>query len=268
MTRVEILNIRLEQFSNDLEKIENRRTDLWRRRKDELKRVLSKYFHVSGDKFTVEFSDTRAFLIDAEKGRYWSIVEAIVDERWSREDDADKGEDLRISHNGSTYKDIGEWVLDEAQARFEFIQCAVDHKDDILAEWNVVSAKYEKFIDSFRSKEMELRKAYNSQAEDIRKLEEEAMIVKLTSDGVEFTKDNRGNLPELDVRFDWTLRNVSGLKITKTTPSGKSADLVITQKFRNWNSDRVEVKEQFIEKVRMDKVSRFLRSNEELIKND
>lgn len=268
MTRVEILNIRLNQFSNDLEKIENRRSALWRRRKDELKRVLSKYFHVSNDKFTIDFSDTRASLIDAEKGRYWSIVEAIVDERWSREDDADKGEDLRLSHNGSSYKEIGEWVLDESQARFEFMQCAVDHKDDILAEWNAVSDKYEKFMRSFYSKERELRKAYDSQAKDIKALEDEAMMSKLTSKGVEFTKDSRGNFPELDVRFDWTLRNVSGLKITKTTPSGKSADLVITQKFRNWNSDGVEVKEQFVEKVRMDKVNKFLRYNDELIKND
>jgi len=92
------------------------------------------------------------------------------------------------------------------------------------------------------------------------------MIAKLTSDGVEFTKDKRGNLPELKVKWDWTLRNVAGLKVTRTSSSGKSADIVITQKFRNWNSDGVEVTEQVVEKVRMDKVKSLLRNNEELIK--
>ena len=265
MTRVEILNIRLNQISNDLEQLENRRSALWRRRRQELKRVLEKFFHVSNEKFTIDFSDTRASLIDSEKGRHWSIVEAIVDEKWSREDDSDKGEDLRISHNGSTFRQIGEWVLDEAQARFEFMQCAVDHRDDILAEWNTVSKKYETLMSSFWSKERELRNAFNSQQKDIRLLEDEAMMNKLTSDGVEFSKDSRGNLPDLPVKWDWTLRNVASIKVTRTTPSGKSADLMVTQKFRNWNTEGVEVREELVEKVRMDKVNTFLRNNEELI---
>ena len=266
MTRVEILNFRLDQFSNDLEKIENRRSALWSRRKNELKRVLQKYFQISDDKFTIEFSDTRASLIDINKSRHWSIVEASVRETWSREDDADRGEDLRLSHNGSSYEKVGQWVLDEAQARFEFMQIAVDYRDDILAEWNFVASKYDKLMQPFYSKERELRKAYNNQLKDIKALEDQAMMSKLTTDGVEFSKDERGNLPELEVKWDWTLRNVASLKVTRTTPSGKSADLVVTQKFRNWNTEGVEVREEFVEKVRMDKVNKFLRYNDELIK--
>ena len=265
MTRVEILKIRLDQFSNDLEKIEDRRSALWRRRKDELKRVISKYFHVTDDKFTVEFTDLRASLRYSDSSRYSSIVDAVVDEKWSREDDTDRGEDLKIHFNGSTFTDIGEWVLDEAQARFEFMQCAVDHKDDLLAEWNTVSDKYENLMKSFYPKEKELRAAYNSQFRDIEALEQENMLEKLTSEGVEFTKDTRGNLPELEVKWDWTLRNVASIKVTRTTPSGKSADLVVTQKFRNWNTEGDEIREQLVEKVRMDKINRFLRFNDSLI---
>lgn len=266
MTRIEILRIRLDQFSNDLEKLETRRRALWSRRKNELKRVLEKYFHVTNESFTIEFSDTRASLINIKESRHWSIVEAIVNERWSREDDEDRGDDLRLSHNGSSYEKIGDWVLDESKARFEFMQCAVDYRDDILAEWNTVSTKYNKLLSLLYPKERELRKAYNSQLRDIEDLEQEAMISRLKSDGVEFSKDERGNLPELEVKWDWTLRNISGLKVTRTTPSGKSADVVITQKFRNWDTNGTEVREQFVEKVRMDKVNRFLRYNEELIK--
>ena len=266
MTRVEVLNLRLDQISNDLEKIENRRSALWSRRKNELKRVLQKYFQISDDKFTIEFSDTRASLIDINKGRHWSIVEATVKENWSREDDAYRGEDLRLSHNGSSYENIGDWVLYEAQIRLEFMQIAVDHRDDIIAEWNSVSDKYENFMSSIYPKERELRKAYNSQAKDINTLKEEAILNRLTSDGIEFSKDERGNLPELEVKWDWTLRNIASLKVTRTTASGKSADLVITQKFRNWDTNGTLVREEFVEKVRMDKVNKFLRYNKELIK--
>ena len=265
MTRLEILNIRLDQISNDLEKLENRRSALWHRRKDELKRVLEKFFQVTDEKFTVDFTDLRASLRYSDSSRYSGIVEAVIDERWSREDDADRGEDLKIHFNGSTFTQIGEWVLDEAQARFEFMQCAVDHKDDILAEWNTVSQKYESLMSTFWPKEKELRAAYNNQQKDITAIENENMMTKLTSDGVEFTKDKRGNLPELEVKWDWTLRNVASIKVTRTTPSGKSADLVVTQKFRNWNTEGDEIREQLVEKVRMDKINRFLRFNDSLI---
>ena len=266
MTRIEILNIRLGQLSDSLEAIENRRRALWSRRKNELSRVLAKYFQVSDERFSIEISDTRASLIDINKSRHWSIVEASVKERWSREANADRAEDLRLSHNGSSYENIDEWVLYEAQVRLEFMQIAVDHRDDILAEWNLVSSKYDKLIETFYPKQKELKDAYNSQLKDINTLEQQAMMNKLKSDGVEFSKDKRGNLPELEVKWDWTLRNVSGLKVTRTTSSGKSADIVITQKFRNWNTNGTEVREEFVEKVRMDKVNRFLRNNEELIK--
>ena len=266
MTRVEILKIRLNQFSNDLEKIENRRKALWYRRKQELSRVLAKYFHVSDDKFYIETDDTRAYLCETAKGRHWELITFSIEEKWSREEDKDRGESVRISSNGFRYETLSQDILDKTQARFEFMQCAVDHQDDILAEWNSVSDKYDKLIDTFYPKERELRRAYDNQAKDIKELEDEAMLAKLTSDGVEFSKDKRGNFPDLEVKWDWTLRNVAGLKVTRTTPSGKSADLIVTQKFRNWNTDGIEVTEQFVEKVRMDKVKRLLWNNEQLIK--
>src|SRR5210317_254264 len=266
MTRVEILKIRLNQFSNDLEKIENRRKALWYRRKQELSRVVAKYFYVSDDKYFVETDDTRAYLCDTAKGRHWELITFSIKEKWSREQQRDRGEGVTITSNGFRYETLSQDILDKTQARFEFMQCAVDHQDDILAEWNSVSDKYDKLIETFYPKERELRRAYDNQAKDIKLLEDEAMLAKLTSDGVEFSKDKRGNLPELEVKWDWTLRNVAGLKVTRTTPSGKSADLIVTQKFRDWNTDGIEVKEQFVEKVRMDKVKRLLWNNEELIK--
>jgi len=266
MTRVEILKLRLDQLNNDLEKIDNRRRSLWSRRKNELSRVLAKYFQISDERFSIEISEDRASLIDINKSRHWSIVEASVKEKWSREDNADRAEDLRLSHNGSSYENIDEWVLYEAQLRLEFMQIAVDHRDDILAEWNLVSSKYDKLIETFYPKQKELKDAYSSQLKDIKTLEDEAMLNRLTSDGIEFSKDKRGNFPDLEVRWDTTFRNVAGVKVTNTTPSGKSADLLITQKFRNWNTDGVEVCEQLVKKVRMDKVKTLLWNNEELIK--
>ena len=266
MTRIEILNIRLGQLSDSLETIENRRKALWYRRKQELSRVLDKYFYVSDDKYYVETDDTRAYLCERAKGRHWELITFSIEEKWSREEDKHRGESVRISSNGFRYDTLSQDILDKTQARFEFMQCAVDHQDDILAEWNFVSDKYDRLIETFYPKERELRKAYDSQANDIRELEEEAMIAKLTSDGVEFTKDKRGNFPNLQAKFDWTLRGVRGLRIDRVSPSGKSAD--ITVKVRKYDYDKQDevIADEKIERVRMDKVKKLLRNNEELIK--
>jgi len=162
MTRVEILNIRLGQLSDSLETIENRRKALWYRRKQELSRVLDKYFYVSDDKYYVETDDTRAYLCERAKGRHWELITFSIKEKWSREEDKDRGESVTISSNGFRYETLSQDILDKTQARFEFMQCAVDHQDDILAEWNSVSDKYDKLIETFYPKERELRKAYDS----------------------------------------------------------------------------------------------------------
>lgn len=265
MTRIEILNTRLGQLSDSLEAIENRRKALWSRRKKELSRVLAKYFQVSDEKYSIQTDDTRAYLCETAKSRHWELITFTVEERWIKEEGKDRAESARISSNGFRYENLSQDILDETQARFEFMQCAVDYQDDILAEWNFVSDKYDSLMETFYPKEKELRKAYNSQFRDIEQLEQEAMLQRLTSDGVEFKASERGSFPQLEVKWDWSLRNVAGLKVTRTSASGKSADLVVTQRFRDWDNN-VEFKEQFVEKVRMDKVNRFLRNYSELIK--
>ena len=71
--------------------------------------------------------------------------------------------------------------------------------------------------------------------------------------------DKWNNLPTLDVRFDWTVRNIFKIKVIKKTASGKSADLEITSRYKTWEGttqDNITV----VDKVRMDKVESLLYS--------
>jgi hypothetical protein len=83
--------------------------------------------------------------------------------------------------------------------------------------------------------------------------ERQVVLDKLETTGVEFTTEREYDLPSLEARYNWTLNRICKIKIVKKTASGKSADLEITTRYKNYEG---EVTEQVttVDKVRMDKV--------------
>ena len=266
--RVEILNIRLEQLEGDANKLDNRTHRLRLRKQNEQKLMLNSFFSVSDDKFVCTAnSDTRVGLY-YNGDRYGTIVSYELQDRWSRDKMTDEVASSRVYHNGSTYEKIDESMLDQSQARFEFMQCAVDHNDDIMAAWNAIEAKYNKLIDTFREAQSSIRKSINEQSRDITNLEKETLTEKLTKEGVKFVKSedgewSRGRLPELDVRYDWTISRIKSLRVLRMTSSGKSADLEITQKSNRWDNKTesyidTDVTDTY-KSVRMEKIETLIR---------
>ena len=88
-------------------------------------------------------------------------------------------------------------------------------------------------------------------------LEHNALLAKLETEGVEFAADKYNHLPSLDVRWDWSVRDIFKIKVVKKTTSGKSADLEITSRYRKWEGG-FEEQVQTVDKVRMDKVESLL----------
>ena len=266
--RVEILNIRLKQLQSDKDKLDTRTHKLRMRKQNEQKLLLGSYFSVSDDKFAcTATSDTRVTL-HYEGDSYGTIVAYELKDNWSRDEMCDVVESSRIYHNGSTYEKMDESMLTQSQARFEFMQCAVDHNDDIIAAWNTIEKKYDKLITTFSEPRSELIKSINDQSRDIDKLEKEALTSMLTTKGVKFVKSedgkwSRGRLPELDVRWDWTVSRIKSLRVLRMTTSGKSADLEITQMSNRWD----EATKSYVDtdltdtykSVRMEKVESLLR---------
>jgi len=83
--------------------------------------------------------------------------------------------------------------------------------------------------------------------------ERQLALDKLEDGGVEFTAERDYDLPSLEVRFNWTISRISKIKITKKTASGKSADLEITTRYKNYEGEITE-NVTTVDKVRMDKI--------------
>ena len=262
----EILEIRLEQLHDEKNGLENRTHRLRLRKSNEQKLMLSSYFSVSDDKFVCNTANSDSIRLQYADDNYGDIVSYQLDYNWERDENGERVRTSKIYHNGSTYKDIDESILEQSKARFEFMQCAVDFNDDIIAAWNNIEKKYDKLIDTFRDDIYKLSDAINDQMRDITDLEKEALTKKITGKGLRFVESAQGRLPELEVRWDWNISRIKSLKVLRTTPSGKSADLQITQKSNRWDDDAksyidTDVTETY-ERVRMDKVESLVRRAE------
>ena len=219
--RAEILKIRLNQLNDEMNKLDNRTHRLYMRKQNEQKLMLGSYFHVTDEQFVCQATGDTRVALKYKNDSYGSIVEYVLNDRWSRDDKGERVQDSKIYHNGSTFQTLDQSILDQSQARFEFMQCAVDHNDDIIAAWNSIEKKYDKLIESFYDAKSKLRTSINDQSRDIDRLEKETLRSKLMGDGVTFTKSERGRLPELEVRWDWNVSRIKSLRVLRMSTSGK-----------------------------------------------
>lgn len=260
--RSQILQIRLDQLNTEKNALDTRTYRLYNRKKNEQKLMLESYFTIPNKKFACNANDTSARLVPADD-KYGSIVEYQLDYQWVRDERGERVTESKLYHNGTTIKNFDESVIEQAQARLDFMQVAIDFNDDIIAHWNTIERKYDRLIDSFFKAKDDIITAIHSQEKDIAKLEQEALTELLTSTGVEFVKSNGGRLPELEVRWDWSISRIKKLKVTRFTPSGKSADIEVVVSSNRWD-DKKDAYVDFDEKrsfesVRFDKIKKLIR---------
>ena len=260
--RSQILQIRLDQLTTEKNTLDNRVYRLYNRKKNEQKLMLESYFTIPNKKFTCNANDTTARLVPVDD-KWGGLVEYVLDYSWVRDERGERVTNTKLYHNGTTIKNFDESAIEQAQARLDFMQVAVDFNDDIIAHWNTIEKKYDVYIESFDKKRDELNEAIHSQERDIAQLEQEALTELLTTKGVEFIETKGGTLPHLEVRWDWDIGRIKKLKVTRFTPSGKSADIEVFVSSTRWD-DKQDSYVKFDEKrefssVRFDKIKRLIR---------
>jgi hypothetical protein len=147
-------------------------------------------------------------------------------------------------------------------------QIVLDFYDDILAKFNQIKADTKEELSKARKIEWGIEKEIRDIKDEIRKIEKENLFSKLENEGIEFELPEGksvNELPNIGVRFDWTVYNVKGIKIIKKTVSGKSADIELKTMSNVWNQDTQSYNEKenikVVDKVRMDNIESFLLNN-------
>ena len=265
MTRVEILEMRLNDLYDQKYILDERIDNLYKRKIEQKKLVLEKYFNTElPEDYSIFICSDERVELRAGDSKH-SIGDFYLYDRYS--DGEMVVEKAEISLSSFRAEVEGNWISKRFEAISKFVMITEDFGDDIVAELNMIEKRYNILPESIYQSRKELKKAIDSQSQDIDKLEKENMMERLfDEDGISIIPESDDNyLPQLEVKWDWRISNVAGLRGVKKSASGKSVDLEIKRRFRDYNSNDWKFDTVKAEKVRFDKVESFLNRNKKYI---
>src|SRR6056300_226978 len=265
MTRVEILKMRLDELYDQKYGIDDRIDNLEKRKEQQKKLVLEKYFNTElPENYSIFIKSDENVELRAGDSKY-AIGDFYFYDRWTDEGSVIEKAEINLSSFRAEVE--GDWISKRFEAISKFVMIAEDFGDDIIAELNLIEKRYRDFVNQIWPLKKELNKSINSQSEDINKLENENMMESLFDvDGISLTPEKEDSwLPRFEVKWDWEISNVAGLRAVKKSASGKSVDLEIKRRVRDYNSNDWKFDTVKAERVRFDKVETFLKRNQKYI---
>ena len=269
MKKIEIIKKAIISNEEKIAELKTERSKVEESKTDALSRMYLKYFGeclVNDD--TIEVSDTYCYFkrFDSDYNYHKEMLSISVRPLSWRNEEADKIETSYYSTSANNEFELKRMVLIGKVG-----QVILDFQDDIIAEYNSTRASFKVEISKFNREIWALEKKVREMNSEINTIENDALMKKVEIDGIEFEVDeeNLYRLPDLDVRFDWNVKNIKKIKVTGKTKSGKSGDLELVTVNKSWNSEKDEYETVYYtntyERVRMDKISYLVSWNKDII---
>jgi len=244
MKKIELIREILEKKKAEEKRLNLKVKEIKDKRKKELTEEMATYFSEvltdpDGDAFMEVNDNYSNYIYFKMKHEDYSYPKEIL--TLSLRGESFRDDDIsKIETGFYSTTENSEFELNRMVVIGKVGQILLDYSDDIIACWNKVVDDFKKDISKTRkalwAKEAEVRDIEY----EIKDLERIALKDKLLADGVEFTEGIT-----LGARWNWDIRNVMGIKVTRVTPSGKSYDLELQVKSTRWN----ENKKDYVEKI-------------------
>ena len=269
MTKIEIINRAIVLNEEEILKLKTKRKKVEEVKTDELSRMYMKYFGeclVNDD--TIQVSDTYCYFkrFEPDYNYHKEMISISVRPKSWRDEEADKIETSFYSTSANNEFELKRMVLIG-----NIGQIILDFQDDIIAEYNSIRESFKDKLSELNKDIWALERKVTDMKSEITKIENDALLVELEKNGIEFEVDeeNLYRLPDLDIRFDWRIRYIRKIKVTGKTKSGKSADIEVETVNKTWDSEMNEYKLVYrtntYQRVRMDKISGIVTWNKEMI---
>lgn len=266
MVKLDTLQARYDVLESLIETAEQNRNEIYTEERQRLAKVLEKFFTPQeGD--TIKFGHTSVQVYSGDVND--PFITMYVDDSWN---DQDEKEFTKLYVNNYSFRtdEMAEWIVERFEKQAHYARIAVDFQDDILAEMNQVLADNKELLLSVYSDLGQMKRERREVAEEIAAIKKEARMKALMSEegleieGVERERwgETYREFPDLQVKFDWVLRSIRGLRIDRVTASGKSADITVKVKRWDFNEQKEVITDEKIERVRMDNIDEFLRYNQ------
>ena len=270
--RVELLEKKGEFLKRELDTFRTTLEEVKAERSLEYKAVAEKYFGealtIEGDKINAS-NERIEFVRNCPERNYDKDVLTVYLRGESfRDTDVDRLETSFYSTSENSEFELNRMVLLGKVA-----EIIIDHKDDILAEWNFVTESFGGKLNDARKKVYDAEKLVSENGEKISAIENEIVKEKLFGEGIKFEMPESGrtrDLPEFDARWNYRIDKVTSIRATRKTASGKSYDVEGTFAIDRWDSDKNEYYTEDscfeVKAVKAENIDRMLSWNRELIK--
>ena len=269
MTKIEIIQKKIEKEQITLKKLRVKRHEVEKARIEKWSEMYSRYFKdaiMEGDE--IEVSDSyvyfKRFHEDYNYGK--EIISLNIRAKSWRDDEADTIETSFYSTN-----DNSDFELKRMVTLGRVGMVILDFKDDIIAEYNSIKSSFKEKLKKANSDVSHLDHEISKMSTEISRIEDQEVLDKLNSDGVEFEVDKEDlySLPSLSVRWNWEIRNIKKIKVLNETKSGKSVDIEIETCSNNYDYEKEKTvfstNVRKFERVRRDKVDSLVTWNREKV---
>ena len=270
MTNLELQNLEssLDQVNQSITELEKQNSSLYTRANESRKKVLESFIAPFGDD-DVRFSGNRIDIYPSNGN--WELATIYVKDNWGA--DGTEYTDMYMSVGSFRTETMEEWVVERFQKLTYYSQAVVDFKDDIIARFNQIEVERDQEQNKFIPQLKELRAKGKKLNEAISDEKERRKLEMLSTEGVEFKAIKREGwdgetyevYPDFEAKFNERWNGVRGIKILRTSASGKSADVSITIKGTKYNVDGTIEKtlmSQDVMRVRMENILKFVNRNE------
>ena len=269
MTKIEIIQKKIEKEQITLKKLRVKRHEVEKARIEKWSEMYNRYFKdaiMEGDE--IEVSDSyvyfKRFHEDYNYGK--EIISLNIRAKSWRDDEADTIETSFYSTN-----DNSDFELKRMVTLGRVGMVILDFKDDIIAEYNSIKESFRDKLKKAGSDVSHLDHEISKMSTEISRIEDQEVLDKLNSDGVEFEVDKEDlySLPSLSVRWNWEIRNIKKIKVLNETKSGKSVDIEIETCSNNYDYEKEKTvfstNVRKFERVRRDKVDSLVTWNREKV---
>ncbi len=270
MTNLELQNLetRLDKVNQSITELEKQGDVIYADARERRKAVLKEFIAPYGDD-ELRIADRRIEVYP--KNGNWELCNIYVKDDWKSQ--GTEYTDMYMTVGSFRTETMEEWVVERFQKLTYYAQAIVDYKDDILARFNQIEAEKSERYAAINPQMRELRKQAKELNETISDEKDRRKLEMLSNEGVQFKGSKREGwdgetyieYPDFQAKFDERWNGVRGIKILRTSASGKSADVRITIKGTKYNVGGDITKELMskdVMRVRMENVLKFVNYNE------
>ena len=269
MTKIEIIEKKIEKDQITLKKLRDKEHEIEKARIEKWTEMYSRYFKdaiMEGD--TLEVSDSYVYFkrFKEDYNYHKEIISLNVRAKSWRDMEADSIETSFYSTN-----DNSDYELKRMITIGRVGMVVLDFKDDIIAEYNSIRSSFKDKLSKARAAVSSLNHEISKLSTEISRIRDQEVLDRLSNDGVEFEVDeeNLYKLPSLSVRWNWEIRYIKKVKVLSETKSGKSVDIELETCINQYDYEKQDnvfsTNVRKFERVRRDKVDSLVTWNREKV---